>query len=179
MRKNIASSQGEGFDGQRRKASTCSFRIEPNVKEKLQTIADKQGRSLSSLIELILNDFLDSYEKDNFYVGAIQQDRRKHVRKDILLPARWRLGKEDERFEYDVIVKNISTGGAYTVYSNGRSFQLVEELQTQPMRLFIKLPGSQGPVNLECKAKRIHITESSTTVGIEFVNALPEESFLP
>lgn len=179
MRKNIASSQGKGFDGQRRKASTCSFRIEPNVKEKLQTIADKQGRSLSSLIELILNDFLDSYEKDNLYLGAIQQDRRKHVRKDILLPARWRIGKEDERFEYDVIVKNISTGGAYTVYSNGRSFQLVEELQTQPMRLFIKLPGFQGPVSLECKARRIHITESSTTVGIEFVNVLPEESFLP
>jgi len=174
MVENMAISQDKVSGGQRKKACVCSFRIEQGVKERMQAVAGEKGRSLSSLIERILSNFLDSYEKGNLSSDAVKQERRNHTRKDILIPARWRVGNKDDFVEYDVLVKNISTGGAYTVYSNGYNFRMLEELKAQPFRLFIKLPGLWEPAELDCEARRFHLTKASTSVGIEFVNALRE-----
>jgi predicted DNA-binding protein len=179
MTENRELLQGKGSNRQKRKASSCSFRLEPNVKERLQVVAGKQGRTLSSLIERTLNCFLASYEKGNLDSHSVQQDRRQHPRKDTLIPARWRVGNKDDFIEYDVIVKNISTSGAYTFYSNGCNFHLLEKLKAQPFRLYIKLPGVNKPVELDCEARRFHITEDSTSVGIEFVNTLMENNLFP
>jgi len=174
MTEKMTRSQGKVSGGQKKKASVCSFRIEQGVKERLQAVADQKGRSLSSLIERILDNFLGCYEKGNLPFDSAKQERRGHTRRDILIPARWRVGNKYDFVEYDVIVKNISRGGTCTVYSNGYSFRVLEQLQVQPFRLFIKLPGLWEPVELDCEARRFHITKSSTSVGIEFVNLLRE-----
>ena len=179
MAKNMELRQGKASNKRRRKASSCSFRLEPNVKERLQAVAKKQGRTLSSLIERTLNCFIDSYEKGNLDSYLVQQDRREHPRRDTLIPARWRIGNKDDFIEYDVIVKNISTSGAYTFYSNGCNFHLLEKLKAQPFSLYIKLPGVDKPVELDCEARRFYITKDSTSVGIEFVNTLKENNLFP
>jgi predicted DNA-binding protein len=179
MTKNRTRSQGKVSGGQKKKACVCSFRIEQVVKERLQAVADQKGRSLSSLIERILNNFLGSYEKGNSPFDSAKQERREHTRRDIFIPARWRVGNKYDFVEYDVLVENISRGGTCTVYSNGYSFRVLEQLQAQPFRLFIKLPRLWEPVELDCEARRFHITKASTSVGIEFVNALRENALFP
>jgi len=160
---------------QKRKTSACSFRIDATLKEKLQTIADVQSRSLSSLLELILHSCIDLYEKGDLHLEVLRKDRRQYLRIEILLPGRWRVGVGKDMVEYDVIVKNLSSGGAWTVHYNGKDSQLVKELYVQPLRLFIKLPGSQQPVELDSKVKHIHINKDSTSVGLEFVRELAED----
>jgi predicted DNA-binding protein len=179
MTKNRTRSQGKVSGGQKKKACVCSFRIEQVVKERLQAVADQKGRSLSSLIERILNNFLGSYEKGNSPFDSAKQERREHTRRDIFIPARWRVGNKYDFVEYDVLVENISRGGTCTVYSNGYSFRVLEQLQAQPFRLFIKLPGLWEPVELDCEARRFHITKASASVGIEFVNVLRENVLFP
>jgi len=179
MTENMAIFQGKGSGGDRKKACVCSFRIEQGVKERLQAVADQKGRSFSSLIERILNNFLESNEKGILPYDAVKQERRHHIRKDILIPARWRVGNKDDFVEYDVLVKNISAGGAHTVYSNGYNFRMLDQLLAKPFILFIRLPGLWGPVEVDCEARRFHLTKSSISVGVEFVNALSEESLFP
>ena len=179
MTDNMVLPQGKDSRGKRIKTCVCSFRIEQGVKARLQALAGKQGRSLSSLIERILNNFLESSEKGNLPPDSVQRERRQHTRKDILIPGRWRVGNEDDFMEYDVLVKNISMGGAYTVYHNGFNFRILQELQAQPLRLFIKMPGARGPVELDCEARHFHITKDLTSVGIEFVNPLTKHVLFP
>ena len=73
--------------------STVSFRLDFSLKEGLLGLAEKQGRSLSSLIQQSLQDLLDSYERGSGPVRLAQEEKRQHLRKEILLPARWRIRK--------------------------------------------------------------------------------------
>ena len=81
MTENMTRSQGKVSGEQKKKASVCSFRIEQGVKERMQAVAGEKGRSLSSLIERILSNFLDSYEKGNLSSDAVKQERRNHTRR--------------------------------------------------------------------------------------------------
>jgi hypothetical protein len=155
----------------------CSFRIEPRLKEQLQIIAQKRDHSLSSLIEQAVKDFLESQESD-FQVPATPEDRRQHPRKEVLLPARWRLRRGKDRVEHDVLIKNISGGGAYTEYMNGRVYRIFENDQSSSLELIVRLPGSQEHVVFECEPKRFHVTKESVGVGLRYTKLTDRKSLV-
>jgi hypothetical protein len=158
----------------RRKTTTICFRIENQTKERLQDIAVKEARTLSSLLERILHNFLD-YPEGEMGPRAVQEDRRLYRRKKIVLPARWRIHLEEEVVEHDVVVKDISAGGAYTEYINGQNFLFFKNLQVALLELVVRLPGSRDPVMLDCKVKRIHVTKDSVGVGLQFPEIVSKE----
>lgn len=151
-----------------RKTSMISFRAENLLKKRLQEIALKNRRALSSVIIGILQDFLDSQE-GNVTPGGIREERRHNPRKQVLLPARWRIREEENVLEHDVLLRSISVGGAYTEYVNGQNFQLIKNLQASPLTLAVRMPESQEPVVVECEVSRIHITDNSIGVGLRFI----------
>jgi len=151
----------------------CSLRIQEAVKNELTAIALKEGRSLSALIEKILREFLD-HREEVLFSREIQQEKRIHLRKTTLLPARWRIKLGEQLVEYDVIVKNISAGGVYTEYINGHDFQIVRKLPFSPLALVVRMPGESESTELECKVQRVHVTEESVGVGLRFTEALDE-----
>lgn len=159
----------------KRKMSTCSFRLDSQLKERLQAIARRQGRTLSSLIDRVLRDFLSS-QRENLPENAIKREKRRHPRKEIILPARWRLKQKENVVEYDVILRNISAGGAYTEYVNGQNIEISSYLQVSPLGLIVRMPGAQKPAALDCKVIRTHITRGSVGVGLSFTKVFDEDS---
>ncbi|UCG12385.1 MAG: hypothetical protein JSU72_18115 [Deltaproteobacteria bacterium] len=162
----------------KRMTSTVTFRLDHSLKEGLLGLAEKQGLSLSSLIQQSLQDLLDSYQRGSGAVRLAQAEKRQHLRKQILLPARWRIRKGHKVLEHDVLLKNISVGGAYTEYMNGQRFTILEDLQILPLALVVTLPGSEEAVALQCEAKRFQIARDSVGVGLRFVDFLKDESLL-
>jgi len=153
----------------------CSFRIELRFKEELQTIAQKEGRSLSSLIGVILKHYLLS-QKGDLSLQSITEDRRRCPRKEVLLPARWRILRGEDIVEHDVLIKNISAGGAYTEYVNGDLYRIFESEQPLSLELVAKLPGSSGPIELECEPTRFNIAEDRLGVGLHYTKIEKEAS---
>ncbi len=153
----------------KRKTSTITFRIEDQLKEGLQTIAAKQGRTLSSLLDRILQSFMDAHENDS-PLGTIEEERREHLRRKMIIPARWKFRQKESDVEYDVIVKNISPAGACTEYINGRNLSLFRDLHASPLTLVVRMPGSPEPAELECDVKHFSITRDLVRVGLCFVN---------
>lgn len=151
----------------RKRTSMCSFRVDPGLKKGLQAMAKQRGRSLSSLLERILRDFLESQQAD-LPIATGDLDKRQHPRKKVLLPGRWRLGKGKDTLEHDVLIKNISAGGAYTEYLNGRLYRLFEKDQIPSLKLTVRLPGSKEPIALECEAVRFHLTKDCLGVGLRY-----------
>lgn len=45
------------------KTAPFSLRLDPMLKERLQRIANKERRSLTNLVELVLEDFVKSQER--------------------------------------------------------------------------------------------------------------------
>ena len=100
--------------------------------------------------------------------GIIQEDRRLHQRKEVLLPARWRLYEDEKLVEHDVLIRNISLGGAYTEYINGEKYRLFVNDTSLSLGLVARLPGSQEPLMLDCKPVRFHITRDYLGVGLRY-----------
>ena len=80
--------------------------------------------------------------------------------------------------EQDVLLRNITAGGAYTEYMNGQSFQLLKSLQISPLSLAVRMPESQEPIVMECEVSRIHITDTCIGVGLRFAETLNGESLI-
>ena len=149
------------------KTSMCSFRIDHRFKEELQSIAQAEGRSLSSLIGIILKHYLQTQKRD-LPLQSIAEDRRSYPRKEVLLPARWRIQRGEDIVEHDVLIKNISAGGAYTEYVNGDLYRIFESEQPLSLELVAKLPGSSLPVELKCEPMRFNIAEDRLGVGLRY-----------
>ena len=153
----------------KRKTSMISFRIESQLKDKLLNIALRENRSLSSLIVGLLRSSLDSQGGNARPGGSMQEEKRRQPRKQILLPARWQIRQEENLMEHDVLLRNISVGGAYTEYMNGHNFQLLMSLQVSPLALAVRMPESKVPVVMDCEVSRIHITDICIGVGLHFI----------
>jgi hypothetical protein len=159
------------------KTTTISFRIEGQLKDRLLNIAMGENRSLSSLIVRLLKSSLHS-QKGSAISRGVQEERRHQPRKQILLPARWRIRQDEDVMEHDVLLRNITAGGAYTEYMNGQSFQLLKSLQISPLSLAVRMPESQEPIVMECEVSRIHITDTCIGVGLRFAEMLNGESLI-
>ena len=155
--------------------STITFRLDYSLKKGLCAYAEKQGRSLSSLIQQSLQDLLDSLERGIVPVRLAREDKRKHLRKEILLPARWRIRKGHKVLEHDVLLKNISVGGAYTEYINGQGFKILDDLTESPLELVVRMPFAKEPLAIDCEARRISIAAGSIGVGLRFIGVLSEK----
>jgi hypothetical protein len=155
----------------RHRAAVCSFRIDSRLKDTLEAAAVREGRSLSALIVHMLTQYMEEYQADSEIVVP-RVEKRHHPRKEVILPGRWKITQGEEAAEHDVIVRNLSVGGVYTEYANGRSFELVNDLYGSQLELVVRLPGASGPVSLECEPRRIHITKRCLGVGFRFTNEI-------
>ena len=158
-----------------KKTAMCSFRVDRDFKQKLKAVAQNKGTSLSTLIEKVLENFIES-QKAHLYSEVLRIDRRRHWRKEVLLPARWRLHKDRSSVEHDVLIRNISIGGAYTEYMNGEHYKIFANDRSLSLGLVARLPGSQEPVVLDCKPVRFHITRDSLGVGLRYTRMMDETS---
>jgi hypothetical protein len=154
----------------------CSFRVDARLKETLEAAAAREGRSLSALIVTILNQRLDEYQAGSA-ARVTKVEKREHPRKEVLLPARWRIFDGDQVGEHDVIVRNISAGGAYTEYRNGHGFDFLQNMHDSRFSLVVRMPQSPEPVALDCEAKRIEITGDCLGVGLRFSTTIEGGSF--
>ena len=166
-----------GVGGKRPTRNTvmCSLRIERQLKEGLQTIARRQVRSLSSLITQVLRDFMQSRKAD-LSPRPIQEEKRHFPRKEVVLPGRWRRQMGDKRQEHDVLVKNISAGGAYTEHVNGHHYRLFENSPLSSLELVVRLPGSMEPVVLACEPRHCHVTKECLSLGLQFTAKMEEQN---
>jgi len=174
-----AALKGNSTMKRKRMTSTVSFRLDLSLKEGLLGLAEKQGRTLSSFIQQSLQDLLDSYERGSGPVGLAQEEKRQHLRKEILLPARWRIRKGHKVLEHDVLLKNISVGGAYTEYMNGQGFKILEDLNVSPLEFVVRMPSSKVPLAINSEARRINIAGGSVGVGLSFINISEEIDLVP
>jgi hypothetical protein len=154
-----------------------SFRITDQLKKKLEDRALRERRSLSSCIVRIVQDSLESQEY-NTPPRGMQEDRRDHSRKQVLLPARLRIRHESDSLEHDVLLRNISVGGAYTEYVNGQNMQLIKSLQVSPLALAVRMPESKSAILVDCKVSRIHITGDCIGVGLHFIDTAIVKSLI-
>ena len=149
-----------------RKDKIFSLRLSAGMREALGAAARRDRRSIASLLEKIIADFLAKegvqWERNEGY-----QNRRYHPRKYVSLPARLIIRQASETLdETEALIENMSLGGSYVTYDNGEKPPW--RLQAS-LRLIVRIPGMPGLMELECRAVRIIRDEQRVGVGLQYL----------
>jgi len=136
------------------------------MREALGAAARRDRRSIASLLEKIIADYLTK-QGIQWEKGGVHQNRRCYPRRDVSLPARLTIQQTSEFFEEtEALIENMSLGGSYVTYSNGQ--RPPWKLQAS-IRLIVRIPGVPGPMELECRAVRIIRDEQRVGVGLQYL----------
>lgn len=151
-----------------KKDKAFCLRMSTAVREALQDLAKKERRSVASLIDKLIHDYLEAH--DMLPEGDTRSDRRQFHRTRVTLPAKATVSVGTEVRDYPCVIQEISSGGALVVYPKGLDLQVVSDGKLPPFELSFVLPQSDDPVKFHCHPR--HITENG--VGLQ-VGAMFED----
>ncbi len=148
-----------------RKERIYSLRLTSGMRKALGVAARRDRRSVASLIEKIVADYL-AKEGIGWEEDPKHHERREHPRKDVSLPARLIIqGSQEIQEETEALVENMSLGGAYVSYTNGQS--LPWKLESE-IHLIVRVPASASRLELTCRAIRVLRDEQRVGVGLQY-----------
>jgi len=148
-----------------RKERIYSLRLTSGMRNALETAAKRDRRSIASLVEKIIADYL-AKEGIDWEKAPSHHDRRQYPRKDVSLPARLMIQQNLEIYEEtEALVEDMSLGGAYVTYTDGERSSL--RLHAT-IHLVVRLPRSDAALDLSCCAVRVIRDKEKVGVGLQY-----------
>jgi hypothetical protein len=149
-----------------RKDKIFSLRLTTGMRQALGVAARRDRRSIASLLEKIIAEYL-TQESIQWEKDAVYQNRRQYPRSDVSLPARLTIQQASGVFEEtETLIENMSLGGSYVTYADGNS---PPWMLRNSIRLIVRIPGAPGPLELDCRAVRIIRDERKVGVGLQYL----------
>ena len=150
---------------QEKKNTIYTVRMSKRVREALRKAAFKERRTVASLLDKIVADYLlkEGFLKD----PEVSTERRTSPRKKLAISAKTIL--ENETFRG--VILNLSMGGVLITYpkASGIRFPSVGELI--PFEVCFDIPKEKTEICLDCKARHMRDTGSEIEIGAAFINA--------
>ena len=142
-----------------------NMRMSGKIRAALKMAAKKDRRTLSSMVDKILTDYL---MKEGFIRDPdIGIEQRKFPRKKITLPAKTSF-KAESKEEISSVVLDISMGGALVSYPKGSKIKFMSEGTLPQFGLRLDLPGEEEKLWFDCEARHMHDTGTDIKVGVAF-----------
>jgi hypothetical protein len=143
------------------------FRVSRDVRETLAKIAQKEKRSLSSIIDIALN----SYIKERKLFTGIKNERRQYPRKGILAPALIKQSDSGETKLETGSITDISLSGLRILIPKEAKCGISTDPQAAKFEIIFTLPTENRPIYVTCESCRIVDSDENIHVGASFVDA--------
>ncbi|OPY73591.1 MAG: PilZ domain protein [Syntrophorhabdus sp. PtaU1.Bin050] len=146
-----------------KKDLTICFRTSDDLRTSLEKIAADERRSLSSIIETILYDFL----KQKKALQSLKKERRRYPRKPVSFPTFvYKNGSEEQALQPGTIV-DISLGGVRILIPYDAKIDEAAGIGT-----LFTLPNEKIPLKIQCAINRvIPAEENIKEVGASFIDS--------
>ncbi len=145
-----------------------SIRINHRIKDLLKMAAEKDRRTMASLIEKIFYDYL---EKEGFMTKPDStSEKRKHYRKGVTLPIKTLCMENDEKCFVSGVVINISKGGAMLLFPKGFGIPFESDNSPSRFKFCVESPKSREEVWFDCETRHWEINDHQIRVGTAFVD---------
>jgi hypothetical protein len=150
-----------------KKEMIYSLRMSKTVRNALKKAAQKESRTVASLLDKIIKDYLDK-EGLLAYSDSIME-RRWFTRKEIYKPANIYFEKESGKKEFAIVVLNVSLGGVLIGYPKSSEIQFsVNDLPE--FELCLDLKSVDKPLCFNCESKRLIDKGYGIQIGANFLN---------
>jgi hypothetical protein len=144
-----------------------SMRISRTVREALKRAAKEDRRSVASLLDKIITDYLKTR---GFLKGAeFNDERRRFPRKKIPLPAKsfFKTGPQEV---FPGVIHDVSLGGVMVGYAKGSEIRFNSKGKLPDFELCFELPRTEAPLCFECDARHMRDVGNEIQVGVAFRN---------
>jgi hypothetical protein len=157
-----------------KKDTIYSMRMNGKVREALGRAANKERRTVASLLDKIITDFLtrEGYLSEADF-GA---ERRKFHRKKLTMPTETILKEGANQKSVAGVVLDLSLGGAKITYPKSSDIRFSSVGKLPDFGLNLKVPGKEDVLRFDCNAKHMRDTGDEIHIGASFSN--PEEKQL-
>jgi len=156
-----------------KKDAVYSMRMSMRVRETLKMVAKRERRTVASLLDKIITDYLanEGYLRGPEF-GA---ERRRFPRKKITVPAKTflRIGVKDEAFPG--VVLDISMGGVLITYPKGSEIRFASTGELPHFEICLELPRLEEDLCFDCNARHMRDTGDEIQVGAAFRNPKGED----
>jgi hypothetical protein len=156
------------------KDAVYSMRMNSKIREALRRAAKKERRTVASLLDKVITDFL---QKEGFVLGPeLGGERRRFPRKKITLPATTILGSGPKAETYPGVILDISRGGVLLTYAKGSEIKFTSKGELPHLRVCFHVPQSRKELCFDCVARHMRDTGQEIQVGANFSD--PSEKHL-
>ncbi|MGV8074006.1 MAG: PilZ domain-containing protein [Syntrophobacteraceae bacterium] len=146
-----------------------TIRMNSEVRELLKVAAQKDRRSVASLLDKIIIDHL---EREGFQMGMGRpEERRKHERMKITLPGTASLEGDAFSESFPGVILDLSLSGALVTYPKGSEIRIASLGELPSFRLSFQLPKTEEPLSFLCEARRMSDSGNEIHVGAAFNGA--------
>jgi hypothetical protein len=146
--------------------TTLCFQTSLEIKKNLEKIAEKESRSVSSVVESIICHYL----KNDKAVEGIFQNRRRFERKKITIPAyvgytRWH---RDDFVESTIM--DISLGGIKMSIPKGAKVDVQNVHDAEELSIIFRIPSCYWPINVKISPQTVSESADEVQVGASLIN---------
>jgi hypothetical protein len=140
------------------KESNICFRTSWELRESLQEIARDERRTLSGLVQAVLEDYIDQRNSPQ------AEERRHHRRKASSLPVHVSQSGDKGRSQLG-IVKDDSLGGVRISLPEDSNVEVWRDGKEVHLDLLMELPNEKVPATIKCKTCRLEREDGKIEVG--------------
>ena len=151
-----------------------SIRMSTLVREALKRAAKKERRTVASLLDKVILDFLE--EERYLLPHETGSDRRNFQRSKITLPAITTVHVNGDQEAFPCVITDIAMGGVFITYPKGSQIKEFFMQDVDFFNLSFKLPHTGEELNIDCDARRMVDVDGEIQVGA--ILSEPDESFL-
>lgn len=149
-----------------KKDTTICFQTSSEMKSALEAIAEDEQHTVSSLVEAIVFQYLQSKRG---YQGIVQ-NRRQCNRKKVNLKAFIGDPKWHRRDFVEGTILDISLGGIKFSVPRGTKVEVVAGDKATEYSIIFTLPNNLWKTNVKCRSQRVVESEEAVQVGAAFVS---------
>jgi hypothetical protein len=145
-----------------------TMRMSRRVRDSLKLAARKERRTVASLLDKIISDYLDAtgFLKDPTFVG----EKRKFARKKVPLPAKTLLREGAEVIALASVILDISTGGVLVTHPKGAQIGFVSIGELPQFEISFEPPRAGRELCLKCDGRHMHDTGNEIQIGAAFTD---------
>ncbi|MDX1708062.1 MAG: PilZ domain-containing protein [Desulfobacterales bacterium] len=156
-----------------KKDKIYSLRMNSKVREALQRASNKEQRSVASLLDKIIMDYLT---REGFLSDAdYGVERRQFNRKKITVPTETTFTKGQTQKSVPGVVLDLSLGGALITYPKRSDVRFSSVGKLPEFGLELQVPGQKDVLHFDCNAKHMRDTGEEIHVGASFSNPQDDE----
>ncbi len=148
-----------------KKDAVYSMRMSSRVREALKKAAQKEHRTVASLLDKIIIEYLAQEGHIN-----LDAERRNFSRTRITLPAKSIVREGTQEKAFPGVVLDLSRGGVLLTYPKGSDIPFSSIGKLPRFELCIEDPHSHEQLNINCDTRHMRDTGNEIQVGASFID---------